>query len=109
MKESIKELMIRICKENNTWEKTIDGCSLEGNKPNVELYCQDEYFTASLDAGTSCVFVYRNKKTNELDWCNAFATGNTPEEALCKLDELCKYIRNNYDAIVIDSKEFFKQ
>ena len=105
--ESMRDMMIRICEENNTLDKTIVGCHITGNKPNVELYCQDGRFRACLDAGTECVFVYRDEKTNNIEWCNAFAEGDSPEEALLKLDELCKYIRSKYDVIVVDWKEFF--
>ena len=109
--ETISEIMIRLAKEYDFSGKTQkdeeDGSVYEGTFSAIvlEWNCADEEWFARMTNGGSVTHIFWDGKNNEDSYIDIATVAATAEEALAKLEEMCKtYTKKGY--IIIDPTEF---
>ena len=109
--ETISEIIIRLAKEYDFSGKTQkdeeDGSVYEGTSSAVvlEWNCEDEEWFARMTNGGSVTHIFWDGKNNEDSYIDIETVAVTAEDALAKLEEMCKtYTKKGY--IIIDPTEF---
>ena len=109
--ETISEIIIRLAKEYDFSGKTQkdeeDGSVYEGTSSAVvlEWNCEDEEWFAGMTNGGSVTHIFWDGKNNEDSYIDIGTAAATAEDALAKLEEMCKtYTKKGY--IIIDPTEF---
>ena len=110
--ETISEIIIRLAKEYDFSGKTQkdeeDGSVYEGTSSAVvlEWNCEDAEWFARMTNGGSVTHIFWDGKNNEdSSYIGIQTVADTAEEALAKLEEMCKtYTGKGY--IIIDPTEF---
>ena len=112
--ETISEIMIRLAKEYDFSGKIQkdeeDGSVYEGTLSAVVLEwnvwdCEDAEWFARMTNGGSVTHIFWDGKNNEDSYIDIATVAATAEEALAKLEEMCKtYTKKGY--IIIDPTEF---
>ena len=110
-KEALSEIIIRLAKEYDFSGKTQkdeeDGTVYEGTSSAVvlEWNCEDEEWFAGMTNGGSVTHIFWDGKNNEDSYIDIGTAAATAEDALAKLEEMCKtYTKKGY--IIIDPTEF---
>ena len=106
--ETISEIIIRLAKEYDFSGKTQkdeeDGSVYEGTSSAVVLEWDGEWFTRMTNGGR-VTHIFWDGKNNEDSYIDIETVADTAEDALAKLEEMCKkYTQKGY--IIIDPTEF---
>ncbi len=110
-KEALSEIIIRLAKEYDFSGKTQkdeeDGSVYEGTSSAVvlEWNCEDEEWFVRMTNGGSVTHIFWDGKNNEDSYIDIETVADTAEDAIAKLEEMCKkYTKKGY--IIIDPTEF---
>ena len=105
--ETISELIIRLQKEydfSKQSKKDEEGDIIEGQLPAVVLELNDCWYTRMTNGG-SVTYIFWDGKNNENSYIDIEAEADTAEEALFRLEQMCKkYKQEEY--IIIDPTSF---